>query len=127
MNKKRGVTLVEVVVAMAIAVIVSGIAFTTCNFALSISNKNKIKNFFVNEASNYINCYYLGSSKYAEAMQLLTGTSYVYNEDATIYYAKNLEISVDDSSPYVISLNFKEAGFEVKCYQSSNLVYEIEV
>ena len=57
-NKKRGVTLLETVIAMALAVIISVAAYMTCDFALKTQHNSEIKIFFTQEVENVAMCYY---------------------------------------------------------------------
>ena len=129
--KKRGVTLTETVVAMAIAVIVSLMAYTTCSFAISQNAKSKLKSFFINQTQNYVNCYYLGATEYDYAFEFLTGMSAEYGNDTTVYYDKDFNISSQAESKYHIDLHFANSNqnFSVKCYSDSSqsAIYEVEV
>lgn len=129
--RKKGITLAETVVAMAIAVIVSMMAYTTCNFAISQNAKNKVKSFFINQAQNYVNCYYLGATEYEDAFEFLIGESAEFGADKTVYYDKDFNISTELDSRYHIDLHFENSNqnFSVKCYSNLNgtAVFEVEV
>ena len=126
-NKKKGVTLAETIVAMALVVIISTMAFSICNLSLSSSNKSKIKNFFITQTQNYVQAYFLGGEDYESAMELLTGTQCEFNTNTTIYYSNDLTISNEENSSYYIELNFDNT-FLVECYTSNdNLIYSYGV
>ena len=129
MNKKRGVTVVELVVAMAIAVIVSIFAYSTCSFAIGQGQKMKTKNFFISQAQNFVNCYFLGSEQYSDGIKFLTDCDVNYGENATIYYSNDYEITTEDKSQYYVNLIFETGNFSVECHSnsSSNLIFEVRV
>ena len=126
---KRGVTVVEIVVAMAIAVIVSVFAYSTCSFAIAQSQRIKTKNFFISQSQNFVNCYFLGSEKYSEGIKFLTDCDVNYGEDATIYYSNDYKITTQDKSQYYINLIFDVDSFSVECHSnsSSNLIFDVRV
>lgn len=126
-NKKKGVTLVETIIAMALVVIISTMAFSICNLSLSYGNNSKLKNFFITQTQNYVKAYYLGGNDYKNAMELLTGTQYEFGVDTTIYYDGDLNISTESEHTYSVELTFG-TGFSVQCYTLSNsLIYSYEV
>ena len=126
---KRGVTVVEIVVAMAIAVIVSVFAYSTCSFAIAQSQRIKTKNFFISQSQNFVNCYFLGSEKYSDGIKFLTDCDVNYGEDATIYYSNDYKITTQDKSQYYINLIFDVDSFSVECHSnsSSNLIFDVRV
>ena len=126
---KKGFSLAEVIVAMAIAVIVSLLCYSTCNFAIMQMSNSKTKSFFASQTQNFVNCYFLGSAEYADAINFLTGQAVTYGEDATIYYAKDFSISNQQNSEYHIDLNFESESFVVKCVSNSSqkIIFEVEV
>ncbi len=126
-NKKSGVTLVETIVAMALVVIISAMAFSICSLSLNSSNKTKLKNFFTVQTQNYVQAYFLGGDHYKNSMELLTGTQYEYGDNKTIYYSKDLEVSTESEYGYYVNLNF-DNSFLVECYTSNDsLIYSYEV
>lgn len=126
MKKTKGVTIVEVIVAMSLVIILSLFAFSTVNWSLTVGRKEILKNFFNVESENYLSAYYSGNSNYQNAMYLLTGGSYSYGEDATIYYSKDLNIVEEQNASYYINLDFDIDNFSIKCYTSqNNLIYEV--
>ena len=125
-QSQKGSTLVEVIVAMAVAVIISTIAFSVCDMAIAVGNSNRIKNFFCVEAQNYVSAYYLGGTEYLAAMRLLTGYNYTFGEDATIYYSSDLKITESESAKYIVHVTFGE-NFLVECENENlKLIYQIE-
>ena len=126
---KKGFSLAEVIVAMAIAVIVSLLCYSTCNFAIMQMSNSKTKSFFASQTQNFVNCYYLGSTEYADAINFLTGQTVTYGVNATIYYAKDFSISNQENSEYYIDLNFESESFVVKCVSNSSqkIIFEVEV
>ena len=126
---KKGFSLAEVIVAMAIAVIVSLLCYSTCNFAVMQVSNNRTKSFFVSQTQNFVNCYYLGATEFANAVNFLTGQTVTYGEDATIYYAKDFSISNQQNSEYHIDLDFESESFVVKCVSNSSqkVIFEVEV
>lgn len=126
---KKGFSLTEVVVAMAVAVIISMLCYATCNFVIMQSAKSSTKSFFVSQTQNYVTCYYLGEDGYANAIKLLTGNDVVFGQNATMYYAKNLSISDDSNFEYYVNLNFESEKFVVRCFSNSGMepFFEVEV
>ena len=112
---------------MSIIIIVSVAMFATINYSIKVNQESKIKSFFIGESENYITSYYLGEDKYDEAMLLLTGESYNYGEDATIYYDSKLIITSETSSPYKVVISFGEGRFSVLSYKGDSLIYRSEV
>lgn len=131
MNRKKGITLAETVVAMAVIAIVSVMAYTTCSFAISQDSKNKVKSFFINQTQNFVNCYFLGNDGYYDAFKFLTGEDANFGENITIYYDKKFEISNEEDSKYHIDLNFENSNenYVVECYinSSQDVIYQVEV
>ena len=128
MNKKRGISLAEVIVAMALVVIISVIALSTINWSLNTGSKELLKNFFNIESQNYVSAYYSGASNYQDAMTLLTNGTYTYGEDATVYYSQDLTITEEQNAKYYVNLDFEIDSFSVKCYTSQNsLICEVVV
>ena len=127
-NSKKGLTLVEVVVAMALVVIMSLAGFSVVNFTISASSKNHLLHFFMTETQNYISAYVSGSDNYADAMHLLTGNNYVYGTDSTIYYSSDLQITDEQNAKYHVDIDFDTSNMHISCYNSqSSLIYEAEV
>lgn len=128
MKKRRGVSIAEVIVAMALVVILSVTALSTVNWSINIGRKEVLKNFFNIESRNYISAYYSGATNFENAMSLLTNNTYTYGEDATIYYSKDLAITEQQNASYHVDLDFEIGSFSVKCYTSQNtILYEVVV
>ena len=128
MKKNKGFSIAEVIIAMALVVIMSIVALSTVNWSFSLGRKEILKNFFNIESKNYISAYYSGASNFQDAMNLLTNGTYVYGEDATIYYSKDLTITDEENANYYVNLDFETESFSVKCYTSqNNLIYEVVV
>ena len=126
-KSKKGFSLVEVIVSMALVVIISAMVFSVCNFALARGNQNKQKNFFVTQSQNYVKAYFLGGEDYKKSMAFLTGNEYEFGQNAKIYYSKDFEISNQDDYKYCVDLSFGTT-FLVECYDSNNnAIYSYEV
>lgn len=126
-KKNSGISLAETIVAMALITIMSLIAFSTCSLSLTINNNSKVKNFFMVEANNYIDCYYMGSADYTQNMNFLTGENYTYGQNASIYYSKDLQITTEQNAKYYVNLSYG-SQFLVECYNISNdLIYSVGV
>ena len=126
-KKNRGMTIVETVVAVAIVVIVSTIAFSICNVSINNGHKNKLQNFFICQTQNYVKAYYQGEDDYSTSMELLTGEAKTFGENTKIYYSSDLNITTEQNSKYVVNIRFDD-GFSVECLDSnSNLIYGYEV
>ena len=125
--KNGGFSLVEVVVAMALIVILSFVAFAVCSLSVNVGGKNYVKNYFMTESKNYLSAYFSGNDNYSKAMSLLTGESFVFGEDATVYYSSGFEITTQENSRYKVNLIFGDK-FQVKCLGSDNAeIYMVEV
>lgn len=125
---KRGISLVEVVIAMAVVVIMSLAGFSVVNFSLNAGNKFNVESFFVSESQNYISAFNLGEENYSKAIKLLTNQSYTYGENAIIYYSSDFEIVEQANAKYYVNLTFSSSNFIVQCYNIQNsLIFEAEV
>jgi len=126
---KRGFSLAETIVAMAVAVIISLFCYATCSFAISQYAISKTKSFFISQTQNFVNCYYLGATDYASAIKFLTNSDVTYGEDATIYYAKDYSLSTQQNSQYYVNLSFKSQNFVVECFSNTSQkpVFKVEV
>lgn len=125
---KKGLTLVEVVVAMSLVVIISLAGFSVINFSIKSGYKSQINNFFMVEVQNYITAIMAGSENYSNSMSLLTGNAYNYGENAVIYYSSKLDITDEENAKYNISINFENSPFSVSCYDAqNNLICRLEV
>ena len=144
-NNKRGVTLVETVVAMVLVTIISVAIYMTCNFSIRKQNDNVIKNFFINETENIAMCYYHTDDtlNFENAFVFLSEKDnpkdYIeYSLDdndnltaITIYYTsdmKYLEKSLkDESSRFKIVIDFGES-YKISSYTvNDKLIYSREV
>ena len=68
---KKGVSLTEVVVSMAIIIIISVLTFIICTSAINQKSNNFTKYFFVTQTNNIIKCYNQGEQNYSKGMKLL--------------------------------------------------------
>ena len=114
---------------MAVAVVMSLLCYSTCNFAILQMTNSKTKSYFASQTQNFVNCYFLGSAQYADAVKFLTNQDVVYGENATIYYEKDFSISNQQNAQYYVTLNFENENFVVKCFSVSNqkTIFEVEV
>lgn len=129
---KKGFTIVELVIAMAIVILISVMAFTISNVSMQANSKAVTKNFFIVQASNFVKCYYLGSADYSDYMEFLTDNdSYVYNTNANIYYDSDFEYCESENAKYRVDLIFDDVNsdFVVECYycEDGGLIYRVEV
>lgn len=153
-SKKKGVTLVEVVIAMALAVIVSASVYLTCSFTLKSQNQNMIQNFFSNEIENVAMCYYHSNdtddtTNYADFIKSLVFLTGLENAESdyisisegvvvsyiTLYYTADLdylEKSKKEESAFKLVFSFVEnenGNYNISCYSIStgNLICSREV
>lgn len=112
---KKGFTLLEVVIALAVISIVSVAIFSTISFASQKNNVARAESFFMLESENYLLAYYLGQEGYGDAMHLLTGENYTYGTDATIHYSKDCAITGESNAFYRVELDFEIDYFEIRC------------
>ena len=125
---KKGLTLVEVVVAMALVVIISLAGFSVINFSIKSGGRSQVKNFFMSEVQNYATAILSGSENYSNSMNLLTGASYSYGENGVVYYSGNLTITNEENAKYHININFDNTPYSISCFDSqNNLIFRAEV
>ena len=129
MKSKKGLTLVETIIAMAVLVVITLMTFSVGNYVVAQTNKSELKLFFVNESQNYINCYLLGQDEYSNAISFYANKEALYNEDCVIYYSNDLDICDEENSTYSIKLTFEVEKFVVECFvnNNDNAVYTAEV
>ncbi|HAJ78052.1 MAG TPA: hypothetical protein DCO89_03195 [Clostridiales bacterium] len=126
--QRKGLTLVEVIVAMALVVIISLAGFSVINFSIKSSNKSYVHNFFMVEVQNYINAIMSGSDNYSNSISLLTGETLNYGDNAVIYYSSGLAITQEKNSKYHINIKFDNSPYSVICYDNqNNLIFKAEV
>ena len=108
-TKQKGVTLIETVVAMALVVIISVAAYTTCNFALKSQYNLDVKNFFMQETENISMCYYK-SDKVVDNFE---------NALSFVYGANN----ISDNIEYISSIdeNNTEKITKIKFFYNNDL------
>lgn len=126
-KKQRGFSLVEVIVAMALTVLISFVAFMVCNTCINLGSANHTKNYFVLETDNYLKAYYLGSGDYEDAMNMLTNQNFTYGENASIHYDSKFNITTEETYSYIVDLTFA-SKFKVECKKASGeTIYKVEV
>ena len=122
----KGVTLVETVVAIAVIVILSVAGYTICNFAILNQQKTNRDNFFINETSNILICYY-SEGNFSDKMQFLTGDLTTnFNEDFILYYDKDYSYTDFNLAVYYLTFDF-DVGIGVYKANDNTLFYEVEV
>ena len=84
-NKKRGFTLAETIVALALITIVFSMTVTSILTISSTYKKTENLRFFVNEINNYLECYKLGG---AESFSVNVNT-YMLEEDMELQPPEN--------------------------------------
>ena len=148
-HKKRGVTLLETVIAMALVVIISVAAYMTCDFALKTQKNSEIKNFFTQELENISMCYYNANNDVSIFEDTLSFSynvedikNYVeYNtitnelEDETIkgitfFYDSNLlflEKLNKNNAKYKIVFDFDDLKLTAISIKTNNIVFERQV
>ena len=124
-GKEKGVTLVEVVVAMALIAIVSATIFVTANFSISSQSKNKRNQFFINEAENVLMCYY--SDNFEDALKFLTDDNELTVSDSvteyTLYYTNEYLYTDSENAVYSITIDYSNTFSPVvTCKDSSDRV-----
>ena len=126
-KSKKGFSLVEVIVSMALIVIISTMIFSVSSYSLKTGNQSKQKNFFITQTQNYVKAYFLGGENYKKSMKLLTGNEYEFGQNTKIYYSNEYEISNQDDYKYCVNLSFG-TNFLVECCDSNNnIIYSYEV
>ena len=90
-NKKRGVTLLETVIAMALAVIISVAAYMTCDFALKTQHNSEIKIFFTQEVENVAMCYYKSDNDLDKLEDALVFSLNIEGSDNYLEYTSSIK------------------------------------
>ena len=85
-TKERGVTLLETVIAMALAVIMSVAAYMTCDFAIKTQKNIEIKNFFTQEIENVSMCYYKSDNDVSKFENIILKAQFVNKKFTFMYY-----------------------------------------
>ena len=109
MEKTKGVTIVETVVAMALIAIISATVFATYTFSIKNQSKYRLKQFFANETENVLMCYY--SNNFSNAISLLTNEPVLKNEDLTyfnLYYDDELNYTDKSNAIFDLKIDYSE-------------------
>ena len=127
-KKEKGVTLVEVVVAMALIAIVSSAIFVTANFSISSQKKNQRNQFFINETENVLMCYYTGN--FNQALRFFTGDNELEVDDVsknfTLYYTEDFEYTNEENAFYSLEINYldeHEFSPVITCKTADNQIF----
>ena len=108
-RKEKGLTLIEVVIALSIIVTVSIAAMTIVVYSSSSLHSTAEKGFFQHEVDTLSDLYlsYTGTD-YANAMKQYTGkTDVADGDDYTLYYDTAFRIGDSASYSYLVTLDFQ--------------------
>ena len=148
-NNKRGVTLLETVIAMALFVIISVASYMTCDFALKTQKNSEIKNFFTQEVENIAMCYYKSDNEvetFENALlfsfnkenaenyfeytlttdefeaETITHITFFYNSSLSLLAKENKE-----NAKYKIVFDFDSSKITAISTKKNNIVFERQV
>ena len=95
---RRGFSLLETTIAMALIAIVFAMAITTVQAASTTRRRSQNRRFFVTEISNYLECYRMGGRKgFQDNVQTYLGVSLGEASEGayTVYYGADYRIVVE--------------------------------
>lgn len=103
---KKGYSIVELVVAMAIVVIVSTGALLTLTSASKIFTQSQVKTHLIYEMENIMTCFH--SDDYLSSVKEYVGDT-SYDGNSKIYYTSSFQKSLsnsDSTAEYYIDVNY---------------------
>lgn len=109
-KKEKGLTLLEVVIALTVIVIVSISVFSISIYSSNALNIANIKNFFVIESSNFAN-YFLSydATDFSDALVYTTNLeSYDSYANFTLYYDSNYSYVEEENAVYHLDFVFTD-------------------
>ena len=117
-RKEKGLTLIEVVIALSVIVTVSLATVSIVVFSSTSLEATARKNFFQHEINTFADLYlsYEGEN-YKTAMNRYTGADVVDGTDHTFYYDASYHYAVEASSAYYAVLDFEEGTLRLGAYK----------
>lgn len=124
-RKEKGVTLLEVVVAMALIATLSASIFVTINFANKSRANNRVKHFFINETENVLMCYY--SDDFESSLTFLTNNEITIPDDSDcffLYYTEDFNYTDEENAVYTLEIEYtNKFSPVVTCLSSRGIIY----
>lgn len=93
-NRRRGFTVVETVVSMALVGILSVAALATVQTSLRTLQKSDVQRDVLRESENVITCYQ--SADFSSALRLLYGVEGINTSDFTLYFTSERVASTEN-------------------------------
>lgn len=123
-KKEKGITLIEILVALSIIILVSVAAVSIATYSATMFNTINVKRFFQREIDNIAELYlsYEGED-FSTAFYKLTGkTISNYNNSTSTYYVNSSFQYVEsvDEYAYKINLTFSGATLDIASVKSDN-------
>lgn len=106
---RRGFSLLETTIAMALIAIVFAMAITTVQAASTTRRRSQNRRFFVTEISNYLECYRMGGSTgFQDNVQTYLGVSLGEASEGvyTVYYGADYRV-VDSAGSAAFAVTLK--------------------
>lgn len=128
-KKKKGLTLIETVIALSITAIVSLAVVSLTIYATNGLYLQRAKSFFIYETENISTLYLANNeSNYVTSFNHLTGLETTEYTNTRLYYHNDFTYSNDTDYSYYLDIEFSESGLSFKSYTNKDaLVYERSV
>lgn len=125
--KKRGFSIVEVVVSLLIIAVMSAGVFSTIALSISYKRKNNAKSSALRETENVIRCFQ--SSDFSAALVFCYGeNSFVKNNESyTIRYDADGKAILGESEEYSFSIEASVTDYKLNVkaeYSGGGVIYE---
>lgn len=123
-KKEKGITLIEILVALSIIILVSVAAVSIATYSATMFNTINVKRFFQREIDNIAELYLsYEEADFSTAFNRLTGkTISNYNNSTSTYYVNSSFQYVEsvDEYAYKINLTFSGATLDIASVKSDN-------
>ena len=121
-KKEKGITLIEILVALSIIILVSVAAVSIATYSATMFNTINVKRFFQREIDNIAELYLSYEEvDFSTAFNKLTGKTISGYTDSTYFVNSNFQYveSVDEYA-YKINLTFSGATLDIASVKSDN-------
>ena len=125
LKNKRGFTLVELIVSIAVIVIISVTALGVCASSIRIFSKTSAEKRLMMELNVYITCFetddFVAAAEFAKGITLsVVGTN-------SVYYTGDMQITTEEKAVYKIEMTLSNDGsvktFTAKTGNVSGVIY----
>ena len=121
-KKEKGLTLIEVVIALTITVIISVAVVSVSIYSSNALYKQRAEDFFIYETSNIATIYYeYDEVDYVKAINHLTGLEVSGHDDMTIYYKEDFTYSNSSDYHYYLNVKFNTESLTFDSYNSKDV------